>query len=159
MVELKTILRDYLRTVMTDPNAAQRVGVNWIFDDFPRDDLVDDSYPRISVTDVGEVNVKPMGMQDSHNWDNTTIQIDVWTVKDKLYDFSGTNYANEEALNLICRELVMQMRFWRDPVTVPIPRKINVTKIFNQLQPFEAERRLWRRTIRYRVDSVNSGEV
>lgn len=49
----KMIIVTALRAGLTDHNSANRVGSNWIYPGFPRQDLSKNSYPRISVIDVG----------------------------------------------------------------------------------------------------------
>ncbi len=86
-----------LRANVADPNSANRIGSNFIFNGLPRQDLKKNSYPRISVvmvTETAEIIEFGGTMQYSPQ-----LQIDVWvwagidgqdsmklTISEKVYE-------------------------------------------------------------------------
>lgn len=77
----KNIIISALRTRLTDPNSTNRTGSGWIYPGFPRSDLGKNSYPRISLIDIGgetkEVAVGRTTLKIKR------LQLDIWVWGDE----------------------------------------------------------------------------
>jgi len=80
-LEPETIYRNFLRGQLTDYNSANRSGKEWVYDDWPRDDLIKASFPRVTVIKVEE-NGPMIGIQDDTTWDTILLQVDVLVHRD-----------------------------------------------------------------------------
>ena len=80
-LEPETLLRNFLRPKLTDYNSAGRSGKQWIFDDWPRDDLTKSSFPHIGIVTLDE-NGDMIGISDDTTWDTLLLQIEVLSHRD-----------------------------------------------------------------------------
>lgn len=80
-LEPETRVRNFLRGQLTDYNSSNRSGKQWIFDDWPLDELTPASFPRIAVTKVTETGER-IGIGDDLTYDTVTLQIDVIVHRD-----------------------------------------------------------------------------
>lgn len=94
-IEPDKIMTNFLRAKLTDVNGS-RSG-QWIFPDFPRyEDLGDNSFPRIGITIINSSSTS-MGIFDDTQWENITLQIDIFAKKEKIYSVTKT----DESLGVI----------------------------------------------------------
>ena len=111
--EPETMVRDMLRTRLTDPNSSRVVGTPYIVDDWPyEDDLVFNNFPRISITKQFE-NEKMWGLNSTDFWGTYRLQIDVWCKMDQPLTISGTNYTGMKQAIKISRDVEEAIRaYW-----------------------------------------------
>ena len=80
-LEPEAALRNFLRYRLTDYNSGNRGGSQWVFDDWPRDDLSPESFPRVVVLKLGEGG-RLIGLSDNDTFDELLFEIDVLVHRD-----------------------------------------------------------------------------
>lgn len=109
----KAVLRDWLRgdvagqtyPGLTDPNSAERAGVNWIYDDKPLTDLGSTSYPRVSILQVTKQKVS-RGGRSTLAYDRIHIQIDVYcTERMTNLSVGGTAYDQQQLCDILAQQM------------------------------------------------------
>lgn len=104
----KNLLITMLKNRLTDYNSTNRVGDNWIYPGFPRSDLGKNSYPRISVIDVGgDASVIDIGRNMEFH---PRLQVDVWVWGDDrdamaLDDGNGNIHEGSKLADLIMQDI------------------------------------------------------
>ncbi len=143
-------VRELLRNRLIDPNTTRATGmVNWIFDDFPREDLSSSSFPRISVIELGEP-AKAFGIGDTSQYAIYSMQIDVWVKSDTVYDVNNS-YEGLGAARDLARNVLGALRlYWITDMTPEflIYRSNKKTPVFQE------DRNLWRITIDIEFEGV-----
>lgn len=95
-IEPQVHIRDLLRNRIADPNPSRSViptggrAVNWIFDDFPREDIQGSSFPRIGIEKDGETQER-LGFRESVFWNRYTLTMRVLAKQDQLLAFPVGN--------------------------------------------------------------------
>jgi len=142
------LMREFLRANMTDPNATRlAAGTNWVFDDYPRIDLSSDSYPRISVIEIGETDV-PLGFRSDNMWTTINFQIDIWVKEDKSYTIGGTYYADIALCRKIARDTKEAIRNnWTD--LADAGSFLTITSTGKTPPMYDFDKKIWRITLDY----------
>lgn len=104
----KKLLVTVLRARLTDHNSASRVGAQWIYPNWPKEDLVKNSYPRISVSDINMTSeVIAISRKQEYVW---RAQIDVWCWGDPedpmILTIGGSSHSGSKLLDRIAAEVV-----------------------------------------------------
>jgi hypothetical protein len=104
MTEPDILLRDMLRTRLTDPNSA-RVGA-YVVEDFPRTtDLTINSYPRISVIEQFD-SERPFGLNSTNAIVSSRLQLDIWVKPDHVLTVTAVPYEGFKLIRLIKRNII-----------------------------------------------------
>jgi len=145
--EPEVIIRDMLRTRLTDPNPSRVASTPYIVDDWPyQTDLVTNHFPRISVISQFENN-KGFGIGSSTFWATYRLQIDVWCKGDQPLTISATSYEGVKQVVKISRDLEEAMKsYWISDLANT--GKFLLLVSYNAYSPkYEYAYNLWRRTI------------
>ena len=153
MTEPVIIMRDFLRSNMTDPDTTRSgAGINWIYDDFPRLDLSSSSFPRVSVIETNESS-KPLGFRSDSFWTICNFQIDSWIKEDSNYTIDTAYYAGLALCRKIARNVEEAIRNnWTDLVdndsflTIKMTGRTPPTYDFNY--------KIFRITLDYELETV-----
>lgn len=115
MIEPVIQIRNLLRSKLTDPRKNRTA--NWIFEDWPREDLSYSNFPRISIVEVSET-AERMGLRSTCFLHTIGIQISVWVKKDWKADNDASPYYGEEGIILtrhITRDIEEALRQYSIP--------------------------------------------
>ncbi len=83
MTEPDIIIRDFLRTRLTDPNSSRITSTPYVVDDWPfQTELTTNHFPRISIINQFESG-KPFGIGSTNVLSTARLQIDVWVKRDQ----------------------------------------------------------------------------
>ena len=116
--EPKIILREWFRgdigsqtyAGLTDPNSANRGSANWIYDDKPRDELGENSYPRVSISTVNEANVL-RGGASTLSYDRHHLQISIYTAeRNTNLTSGGKSYDAQQLSTILGRQIITAFR-------------------------------------------------
>lgn len=101
------IVQDLLRAELYDYNTS-RTG-EWIYPDFPKINLGNPSYPRVSVTDADEPASKiTVGTKDEMQ--TIDIDINVWVKSGIIYERDSEQFEGTKLRDAIAREIVEMLR-------------------------------------------------
>lgn len=105
------IVQDLLRANLYDYN-TNRSG-EWIYPDFPKINLGNNSYPRVSVTDSDEP-AKKMSVGTKNEMQTVDIDVNVWVKSGIIYERDGNQYEGAKLRDAIAREIVDALRLHQD---------------------------------------------
>lgn len=130
-------------------------GTGWIYPDKPRDDLVESSYPRISVLKINHSS-NPQGVSEDDSIDNVSFQIDILSYKDVFITYDSEPFEGQDVVDLLSRQVISSIRReWRDNLGYVLfdPRIINS---FNA--DFEPDKNIFRNIVEVSFSGFNLGE-
>lgn len=111
MTEPDVLLRNMLRTRLTDPNSSRVASTPYVVDDFPwQTSLTANHFPRISV--LGQFDSdRPFGFGGITEISSSRIQIDIWVKPDQPLTV-GKTYQGEgfKQVRLIKRSIVTAIK-------------------------------------------------
>jgi len=154
--EPEIIIRDFLRTRLTDPNPSRPVGINYVVSDWPVvEEMTTSHFPIISVTPQFESN-RSFGIGSSTFWSTYRLQIDVWCKKDQPLTISATSYEGAQQVIKISRDAEDAMRAnWI--ADLASTGKFLILTSYNQYIPkYEYQYNIWRRTIDVTFSNVQT---
>ena len=103
----KNIIIAALRAALTDHNSVNRTGSQWIYPGFPRQIITKNSYPRISLIDVGGITeVVAIGRTTMKT---KRLQLDIWCWGDEkdpmILTISGVKHAGGKLLDRLGKDI------------------------------------------------------
>jgi len=152
MNEPVVLFRNFLRNNMTDPNTVRSdTGTNWIYDDFPREDLSSTSYPRISIIETNESS-KPLGFRSNNFWTIMDFQIDILVKDDSYFTIDTIYYADLALCRKIARDIEKTfINNWTDLADNNTTLTIAMT---GRTPPaYNFDRKLWKITLDYEFET------
>lgn len=144
--EPEVMIRDLLRTYISDPNPSRVVGTPFIIDDWPfQDNLTYNHFPRISIIPQFE-NDKPFGIGSSDFWSTYRLQIDIWCKTDQPLSIGGSEYEGIKQVIKLSRDVEEAIRInWIS--NLASTNKLIILESYNQYSPkIDYEFMVWRRT-------------
>ena len=149
MTEYVEIIRDFLRNNLTDPNTDRES--NWIYDDYPRQDLTSISYPRISVIELDEIG-QPLGLNGTTFWVTFIFQIDVWVKEDTGYTIDSVYYGDIALCRKIARDVTNTFR--EDWLDLVYNNHFLTLKQRGKSKPsYNPEKKMWKISLTYELKS------
>ena len=159
MAEPVVLLRDFIRANTTDPNTVRSgAGTNWIYDDFPREDLASSSYPRVSIIETNESSI-PLGFRSNNLWTTMDFQIDILVKDDTYYTIDSTFYADINLCRKIARDIEEAFREnWIDLVDAGTVLTYSMT---GRTPPaYNQDKRIWKISLDYEFETnINSSYI
>lgn len=144
--EPEIMLRDLLRTRLTDPNPSRVVGTPYIVDDWPyQTNLVYNNFPRVSIIKQFK-NSKPFGIGSTDFWYTPRLQIDVWCKIDQPLTINAVSYEGIKQVVKISTDVEEAIRqFWITDLAST--QKLIVLQSYNTYSPkMDYDNMLWRQT-------------
>ncbi len=107
------MLRDFLRSRLTDPNSSRVVGTPYVVDNWPyQTDLVFNNFPRISVINQFDSS-SPYGIGSTTTKNTVRLAIDIWVKPDNLVTIGATPYEGFNEVRKITRDITEAIRqYW-----------------------------------------------
>lgn len=105
------IVQDLLRGQLYDYNTS-RSG-EWIYPDFPKINLSNNSYPRVSVTDLDEP-ARKFSVGTKSEMQTVDIDINVWVKNGIIYERNSEQFEGAKLRDAIAREIVDAIRLNQD---------------------------------------------
>lgn len=132
-------------------------GSNWVYTDFPRDDLKKASYPRIGITVINESG-EQQGIGATGTYDNISFQLDIVAYKDQACTNAGSDkIQGMDVAQLIARRVRTAIKNnWDSEL-------LNYSLFYPVYQnniplPFDESNNLFRRIVTVSFDALNIGE-
>lgn len=149
MAEPVVEIRNFLRSNLTDPQTPVRT--NWIYDDYPREDLSSSSYPRISIIETNESAV-PLGFRSDNHWTIMDFQIDVIVKDDSYYTISTEYYADINLCRKLARDVTEAFRNnWTDLVDAGVILTFSMT---GRTPPdYNWDKKIWKISLDYEFET------
>jgi hypothetical protein len=131
-------------------------GSNWIFPDFPRDELSKNKYPRIGFSPITESAIfKEVG--GTNTMVTVTFQFDILTYKDLICTVGSDTIEGPDITSYLARQLINTIKaYWSSDLIYKI-RGMNF--ISNNPIPFDEEKNIFRRVVELGFVFVNIEEV
>lgn len=101
------IVQELLRANLYDYNTSRTS--TWIYPDFPKVNLGNDSYPRVSVTDSDEP-AKKMTVGTADEMQTVDLDINVWVKSGLIYERDNEQFEGAKLRDAIARNVVDVMR-------------------------------------------------
>ena len=101
------IVQELLRANLYDYNTSRTS--TWIYPDFPKVNLGNDSYPRVSVTDSDEP-AKKMTVGTTDEMQTVNLDINVWVKSGLIYERDNEQFEGAKLRDAIARNVVDVMR-------------------------------------------------
>ena len=159
MTEPVILFRDFLRSNTTDPNTTRSgAGTNWIYDDFPREDLTSSSYPRISIIETNESS-KPLGFRSDNLWTILDFQIDILVKDDTYFTIDSVYYADLSLCRKIARDVEEAFRSnWTDLADAGTALTFSMT---GRTPPaYNQDKRIWKISLDYEFETnINNSYI
>lgn len=109
------IVQELLRANLYDYNTSRTS--SWIYPDFPKVNLGNESYPRVSVTDSDEP-AKKMSVGTTNELQSVGIDINVWIKSGLIYERDDEQFEGAKLRDAIAREIVDVLRTKQDVMAV-----------------------------------------
>lgn len=112
MTEPDIIIRDFLRTRLTDPNPSRVASTPYVTDDWPyQTDLTTNHFPRISIINQFESG-KPFGIGSTNVLSTARLQLDIWVKPDQPLTITASPYEGFKQVRQIMRDISEAIRLY-----------------------------------------------
>lgn len=152
--EPETVVRDFLRTRLTDPNSSRVAGTAYIEEVWPViDNLQTNHYPRISVLKLSEPS-RPFGLGSTKYWYTARIQVDVWTKSDQVLTISSVAYEGDKLARKITRDIITAFEtYWVSDLANT--NKAILFRVENTSSPeIDYDYRVWKQPITISLENM-----
>jgi len=105
------IVQDLLRGQLYDYNTSR--SSEWIYPDFPKINLSNNSYPRVSVTDSDEP-ARKLSVGTKSEMQTVDLDINVWVKNGIIYEKNTEQFEGAKLRDVIAREIVDAIRLNQD---------------------------------------------
>lgn len=109
------IVQELLRANLYDYNTSRTS--TWIYPDFPKVNLGNDSYPRVSVTDSDEP-AKKMTVGTTDEMQTVDLDVNVWVKSGLIYERDNEQFEGAKLRDAIARDVVDVLRTNQDVLAV-----------------------------------------
>jgi len=110
MTEPDIILRDMLRTRLTDPNPNRVADSPFVIDDWPyQTDLTTNHFPRISIINQFESG-KPYGLGSTNVLSTSRLQLNIWVKPDQPLTIDTSQYEGFKQVRQLMRNVSEAIR-------------------------------------------------
>ncbi len=154
--EPEVMIRDLLRTRLTDPNPSRVAGTPYIVSRWPyQTNLTTNHFPRISVVKQFE-NEKTFGIGSSSFWGTYRLQLNVWCKQDQVCTVDALPYEGIELVTKLMRDAEEEIRtHWI--VDLAQTRKLIVLVSYNTYTPkIEYDYALWNQVADITFSNIRS---